>query len=153
MNTRHLVSGDRKVRSITIFDNDITDRSFLVTCRLCFGVNKLTHSVFDKTGVSIFVWELILVSHEILTWFDGEHCKLTLNWLTLHINLIKLVLFSYPPLDKLEATTNIEFWDTLESYSWRISAPSHKQTCNNCTDQQNYWWTNKGVSWIAIHQQ
>ena len=71
----NLVSGDRKVRSITIFDNDVTDRRFLVTCRLCFGVvNKLTHSVSHKTVVS-FVWELILVSHEILIWSDGENCK------------------------------------------------------------------------------
>ena len=74
MNTTHLVSVDKKFRSITIFDNDVTDRSFLV--RLCFGVvNKLTHLLFDKTVASIFVWEFILVSHEILIRFDGENCK------------------------------------------------------------------------------
>ena len=74
MNTRTILFLEtEKFRSITIFDNDVTDKSFLVG--LCFGVvNKLTHSVFDKTVVSI-VWELILVSHEILIWCDSENCK------------------------------------------------------------------------------
>ena len=45
----HLVSGDRRVRSVTIVDNDFTGGSFLV--RFCFAVNKLTQNALHKTLV------------------------------------------------------------------------------------------------------
>ena len=66
----HLVSGDRRVRSVTIFDNDLTDGSFFSLVLL--WCNKLTQNALHKTLVWLFVNELhvILKSHEILIWLD-----------------------------------------------------------------------------------
>ena len=73
----HLVFWRQTVRSVTIFDNYFSDRTFIV--RLCFGDKKLIQNVLHKTVVWLFVWELILITWNINLAFRYNRV-ITLTW-------------------------------------------------------------------------